>query len=194
MQPHQARERRLICTTGNLPWFIINSLKETDRLLSLRFLKNKLLANFPVTVLSTLCFECCRYGYACDMLMVCLVVQLPLVHAPACGAYRAVDRTCRPRRRRSAAPFRRVVSTLRARGSLIIIIIQAFIVRSRWVRHGCHPTHLVDTLLNRSSARLSCPDPTPNLSLPEDVGHPNLPPRSLTLVGSLEVGLRQSWK
>ena len=37
----------------------------------------------------------------------------------------------RGRRRRSAAPFRRVVSTRRARGSLIIIIIHAFIVRSR---------------------------------------------------------------
>ena len=49
----------MICTMGFLPWFIINSLKETDWL---RSLKNKLLANFPVTVLSTLCFECCRHG------------------------------------------------------------------------------------------------------------------------------------
>ena len=110
------------------------------------FLRNKelYLLNVTVTVYSvkhSVTFECCQNGYACDMRMVCLVVQLPPFLAPARGAHRAVDKTCRPRRRRSAASFLRVVSTRRARRSLIIIITQALIVTSHWVRHDCHPTH-----------------------------------------------------
>ena len=122
LQPHQARERRMICTMGNLPWFIINSLKETDWL---RSLKNKLLANFPVTVLSTLCFECCRHG----MHAICSWYVVVLFRSSVLQRMEQIERSIRFIGRGGIAPrlrFRRVVSTRRARGSLIIIIIQAF--------------------------------------------------------------------
>ena len=169
----------MICTTGFLPWFLSISLKETDRLLSLRFLKNKLLANFPVTVLSTLCFECCRHG----MHAICSWYVVMLFRSSVLQRLEQIERSIRFVGRGSVAPrlrFRRVVSTRRARGSLIIIIIHAFIVRSHWVRHDCHPTHLVNTLPNRSSARLSCPDPLiePNNMAYNFIGRRSSPKRS----------------